>query len=237
MLKSKFIARIALLQSNYIPWKGYFHVIDSVDKFVLYDEVQYTKNDWRNRNRIKSATGVVQWLSIPVRVASLAQRICETDVACDVWKRKHWNSLRFSYAKAEGFSEFGPQIEEWYSKCPATALSEINRFFIEKVCQVLDIRTPILDSRDFCLEGDKQQRIISLCKALGADEYLSGPAARSYIDLKLFNDNGINVIWQDYSRYPSYPQCGDTFEHAVSILDVLFNVGSNARQFIKPVIE
>lgn len=202
------------------------------DRYVIYDEVQYTKNDWRNRNQIKDPSGKLHWLTIPVRAKSIAQTIDETAIASPQWTKKHWKTIFQNYSKAPYFKLFSATIEDLYKKCPTDSLSNANRFFLDALCGLMDIDTPILNSRDFDLQGDKQERIIDLCKKLNADTYLSGSAAKSYIDESKFRNEGIVVEWMDYSGYPEYSQAGE-FTHYVSVLDLLFNVGPDFRSYMK----
>ena len=223
---------IAILQSNYIPWKGYFDVIKSVDAFVIYDEVQYTKNDWRNRNMIKTATGPA-WMTIPVRQLSLSQKIFETEVSQTNWNVKHWNTIKTNYSKAGSYGEYGPVFEKIYKEIATPNLSEINLTFIKAINSVLNINTEIVDSRDLKLEGDKNERLIDAIKKLNGDRYLSGPAAQSYLDVARFHEEGIQVDWIDYSGYQEYDQLYPPFVHGVSALDLIFNMGAEAPDYLK----
>lgn len=223
--------KVAILQSNYIPWKGYFDIIAKSDIFVIYDEVQYTKNDWRNRNLIKTKEGL-HWLSIPIRQEHLDQKIFETNVSFSGWSKKHKNSLQINYGKALYFKEYKDTFFEIYDNA-STNLSEINKAFIQKICEILEIKTKIIDSRELNLEGDKVERLIDACKKLNATKYLSGPAAKNYMNEVLFNENNIEIEWMDYADYKEYNQLYPPFEHGVSILDLIFNEGPNARSFLK----
>ncbi|MCF8256658.1 MAG: WbqC family protein [Flavobacteriales bacterium] len=217
--------KIAILQSNYIPWKGYFDMIDQVDVFVIYDEVQYTKNDWRNRNIIKTPKGT-EWLTIAVRQESLSQRICDTKVTLSNWNVKHLRSLQTNYGKAPFFKQYFEEISEAYLSITSPYLSEINVSLIKKMNTILGIGTTIIDSRELALEGGKTERLVDAVLKLGGNCYLSGPAGQAYIDVALFNDKGIEVEWMDYSNYAEYPQLHPPFVHGVSILDLLFNAGA-----------
>jgi len=221
-------------QSNYIPWKGYFDMIASVDVFVVYDEVQYTKNDWRNRNLIKTKNGL-QWLTIAVKQESLGQAICDTKVFKTNWRKKHLGTLQANYGKAQYYSDFKERIFKIY-ELESTSLSEINLEFIKEICAILEIDTKIIDSRSLNLTGDKQEKLVQACKQLKADIYLSGPAAKSYIDEDFFASNQIKVKWMDYSNYKTYNQLYPPFEHRVSILDLIFNEGANAKKYLKSYI-
>lgn len=229
------LKKIAILQSNYIPWKGYFDMIANVDVFVIYDEVQYTKNDWRNRNIIKTKNGL-QWLTIAVRQESLSQTICSTEVFKSNWKAKHINTLLANYAKAPYFKNYKERIFKVYEQT-TEKLSEINLDFIKEICEILEINTKIIDSRSLNLKGDKQERLVQACKQLNADTYISGPAAKSYIDERLFENHQIKVEWMDYNNYKTYNQMHPPFEHGVSILDLIFNEGPNAKKYLKSYIE
>lgn len=224
--------RVAILQSNYIPWKGYFDIIGSVDEFVLYDDMQYTKNDWRNRNKIKTQNGL-QWLTIPVKQESLAQKINETVITQPNWNVQHWKSLAQNYAKAPYFKAYKEQFESLYMNATQTHISEINRHFIDAINAILGIKTVIRDSREFVLADGKSERLLALCQELGATTYLSGPAASDYLDESIFKEAGIHVEWMDYSGYKEYHQLFPPFEHGVSVLDLIFNEGENAKNFIK----
>lgn len=224
---------IAITQSNYIPWKGYFDVIHSVDELVLYDDVQFTKGDWRNRNRIKTQGGL-QWLTVPVEVkGKYTQKINETRISDPRWARKHWEAIRHSYSKAGFFKDYRELFEELYLTCQEEFLSRINLRFLEAINRVLDIKTPIRWSSDFHLAEGKNERLISICREAGAAKYISGPAAKEYLDESAFRQEGIEVEWMDYSGYPEYRQLFPPFEHGVTILDLIFNEGPDAKTFMK----
>ena len=222
---------VSILQSNYIPWKGYFDIIAKSDIFVIYDEVQYTRRDWRNRNLIKTDKGL-KWLTIPVVQYDFHQKIYETQISDENWKKNHKGTIQSNYAKAPFFKDYKEDFFSIYENS-LTSLSEINRAFIEVICSILKIETKIIDSRTLNLVGDKQERLIHACKALCATTYLSGPAAKSYIEEDSFNQHSIQIEWMDYSNYKEYHQLYPPFEHGVSILDLIFNEGPNARQFLK----
>ncbi len=224
--------KVAILQSNYIPWKGYFDLINMVDEFVIYDDVQYTKNDWRNRNKIKTSSGV-QWLTIPVRQETLSQRICDTKISQNNWGVKHWNTLKTNYAKSKYFNFFSPVFEKLYKDTRSEWLTEVNCAFILTINKILEIGTTISMSSDYKLSGDKVERLVGLCKQARATEYISGPSAKKYIHEDIFKDAGIKLTWMDYSNYSEYSQLYSPFEHGVTILDLLFNCGSSATQYMK----
>lgn len=222
---------VVVLQSNYIPWKGYFDLIHDADIFVFYDDVQYTKNDWRNRNKLKSANGA-DWLTIPV--GSCADRlICEVKIPNASWQIKHWKTIEQNYAKSPYFSLYKDILEDVYTRRQWRNLSELNQFLIRTIAMdILEIRTVFQSSSDFALIGKKMDRLLDLVIKLEGDRYLSGPAARQYIEPDRFFEANIQLDWKDYNGYPEYPQRFPPFEHGVSILDLLFNVGPDAGWYI-----
>ena len=226
--------RVAIVQSCYIPWKGYFDLINQVDHFLLYDDAEYSKNTWRNRNRVKTATGA-QWLTIPVTYSGRSrQRIDEVQVSDERWSHRHWKTIHQSYGRAPYFDSLAADLEDLYLGTTETRLSAINRMFIDHICLLLGITTTIswtsaLHTRATTASG----RVVQLCEAVGADVYLSGPSARAYLDLEEFERAGIEVDWMDYDGYPTYPQLYPPFDHAVTTLDLLFNVGSEAPRYLK----
>lgn len=224
--------KIAILQSNYIPWKGYFDLINMVDEFVFYDEVQYTKNDWRNRNKIKTSQGI-QWLTIPIRQETLGQKIKDTKISDKKWNIKHWRTLSQNYSKSKCFKEYKDIFEELYLKCNEEYLSQINYKFITTINEILGIRTKLRYSSEFELIGGQTEKLLNICKECKANSYLSGPAAKDYFDEELAKKENIQVEWMNYSGYQEYNQLFPPFEHGVTILDLIFNEGSNATKFMK----
>jgi hypothetical protein len=225
--------RVAIVQSNYIPWKGYFDMIGLADEFILFDDVQYTKRDWRNRNRIKTAQGT-KWLTIPVHVKGrYEQLINEVEVSDASWPETHWKTLRMAYAQAPYFGEFRERYEDLYLGMRKTRLSAINRSFLEAICADLRIEPNLTWSSDYPGVGAKTERLLSICIAAGADRYLAGPRSRDYLDESLFTGAGIEVEWMGYSGYPEYPQVHPPFEHRVTVLDLLFHTGADAHRFLK----
>jgi hypothetical protein len=223
-----------MTQSNYIPWRGYFDMIDRADAVVLYDDAQYTRRDWRNRNRIKTEQGT-KWLTIPVKVkGKYEQSIYDTEIA-DRWAQSHWSSIQQAYRDAPFFES----EKELFSHLFVVAdhvhgLSKINRLFLEGICDRLGITTPILDSSSYHLQGSKSERLLNVCRELGASSYISGPAAREYLDTDLFAAAGIEVEWMSF-QYAEYPQLHGDFEAAVSVIDLLFNAGPAAPDLIRPL--
>jgi hypothetical protein len=224
--------RVAIVQSSYIPWKGYFDLIRSVDAFLLLDNVQFTRRDWRNRNRIKTRQGLA-WLSIPVHTRGLyTQLIQDTTTSDPDWGRRHWQTIRANYAKAPYFDHYAGRFADLYERS-FTRLSEINHAFIAAICESLGITTPMAWSSAFETRNTPSERLIDLCLAVGGTDYLSGPSARDYLDVAAFEAAGIAVQFADYSGYPEYAQPHGPFEHHVSALDLLFCTGPRALDFMK----
>jgi hypothetical protein len=224
--------KAAILQSNYIPWKGYFDLMHQADVFVIYDEVQYTKNDWRNRNKIKTPQGL-QWLTIPVTHKSLQQKILETEVHGFDWQRKHWQALCINYSKSAFFKQYAPVFENFYTTNTEHSLSRINCSFIQIINGILGIQTRLIWSNELDLVEGKTEKLADICMQTGADEYISGPSAKDYLETGIFEKKGIKITWMDYSGYPVYRQLYPPFEHTVSVLDLIFNEGENACKFLK----
>lgn len=223
--------KIAISQSNYIPWKGYFDMISLVDEFVIYDEVQYTKRDWRNRNRIKTPQGI-KWLSIPVTTDRF-DAINEVEIADPDWNAKHWKTMRHIYSQAPYFDYYANNFEQLYQNANQQFLSEINHHFLKGINKLLGIKTPLSQSTEYSSRGDRSGRLLSICRQAGADIYVSGPAAKVYLDVELFERAGIAVEWMNYDGYPEYPQLYGDFVHAVSVVDLLFNTGPKATEYMK----
>ena len=225
--------RIAVLQSNFIPWKGYFDLIAHVDCFILYDDMQYTRRDWRNRNKIKTSKGT-EWVTIPVSVkGKYFQPINQTVVSDPQWGNKIWKTIQFNYSNAPYFEVLATILQDSFIDPKSSYLSEINQTLITKVNAYLGINTEIRDSREFDLRGDKSERLLNLVLDAGGDSYVSGPAAKKYLDSDLFIHRGVEVEWFDYSGYECYPQLWGEFIHEVTILDLLFNCGPDSRYYLK----
>jgi hypothetical protein len=223
---------VAILQSNYIPWKGYFDLITLVDEFILFDDMQYTRRDWRNRNKIKTPNGLM-WLTIPVKVkGKYHQKICETAVSDLQWNEKHWKMIRYNYSNHPFFDEYKDLFEELYLGCEENLLSQINFRFLTAICKILGIDTKLSWSMDYQIVDGKTERLIDLCQQAGATAYLSGPAAKGYIDESLFESAEIELEYMDYSGYPEYSQLYPPFEHGVSIIDLIFNEGPNTPKYM-----
>jgi hypothetical protein len=223
--------KVAIIQSNYIPWKGYFDIINYVDVFVFLDNVQYTTRDWRNRNKIKTVNGT-KWLTVP---NNGTQNMLIKDVQVDNtqnWQKKHYSTLLTSYKKCPFFQDYAYLIEDIYIEKTWTSLSELNQYFTQQISKCLNIDTILLSSNDFSFDGGKNERLIHIINKVGGDYYVTGSAAKSYIENELFEKEGIRLEYFEYPTYPTYNQPFGDFDHYVSILDLLFCTGKDAPGFI-----
>jgi len=229
MLSDEFT--VVVLQSNYIPWKGYFDLVHDADLFFFYDDLQFTKNDWRNRNKIKTAQGA-KWISIPVGI-SAKRLICEVALVDSHWQRSHWDALYQQYKASRFFKLYRSFFEDIYLGKQWKNLSELNQHLIRSISiEMLGMTTVFRDSREFQLHGQKLDRLVDLVSQSKATRYISGPAAKGYIEPERFAELGVELVWKDYSNYPEYQQAHPPFEHGVTILDLLFNVGPEAAWYI-----
>lgn len=224
--------KLVVLQPSYLPWLGFFDQYDWSDTFVLYDDVQYDKNGWRNRNRILTANGPA-WLTVPVRVTG--QNFPPIlDVAIDNtkdWRRKHKLSLEQAYRKAPFFSMVQPALaavldQEWEN------LLELDIAMLRALVGLLGMEWKVLRSSELGVPGQRTDRLIGLCRKLGATEYLTGDAARSYLDESAFRDLGVQVHWHGYV-HPEYRQRTGDFVPYMSVVDLLFHHGPESRGILR----
>ena len=218
--------KVGVIQSNFLPWRGYFDFIRETDLFIIHDDLQYTKGDWRNRNRIKTPRGV-GWITVPVHYRHTIQSIEETSIDYSVpWVHKMLNRIRESYRSAPCFEPYFSELADLLNQ-PASSISDLNLRLIHWVCQKLDINTPIKMSREYNPQGTKTERLIGILQHVKATTYLSGPAAKAYLLPELFKQAGIQLEYKQY-EYPEYDQLYPTFESKVSVLDLLFMKGKDA---------
>lgn len=223
--------KVAVLQSNYIPWKGYFDIIHDVDLFIFHDDLQYTKNDWRNRNKIMTVDGL-KWLTIPVGTDE-HRLICEVKIPNRECLKKHYQILKMAYGKCPYFGLYDDFLRFVYLEKEWIYLYELNRYMIQTIAKdFLGIHTEFADSREFSCSGVKHEKLLTMLKSAKAEMYVSGPAAKDYILEEEYKKNGIELVWKDYSGYPVYPTIYPNFVHEVSILDLLFHTGKEAREYI-----
>ena len=228
-LRPPIMTTCAILQSNYIPWKGYFELIEKSDIFVFHDDLQYTKRDWRNRNRILTPSGPV-WLSIPVGSSekrTIDQVLLPSDSS---WRNEHVSKIRQYYSRTEFFQVLETLLFPIITDSQITNLSSLNRKIIMKICEYLEIGADFVDVRDLGVSGDRVEKLIQICTKLGSDKYLSGPAAKSYINDE-FDSTEITIEWMEYGPYPEYNQFTAEFYNEVSIIDLIANTGPEASQY------
>lgn len=219
--------RVAVLQSSYIPWKGYFDIMHDVDTFIFYDDVQFTYQDWRSRNRI-IVNGDAHWLTIPTG-SSIDRLIHEVAIPDARWQKKHWRTISQAYAKAPFFRDYRDVFENIYLGREWPNLSELNQHVTTAIARdMLGVESELRDSREYGAEGQKLDRLLDLLVKADATTYVSGPSASSYIDPERFVEAGIELVYKDYRGYPEYRQNHAPFRHDVSILDLLFQTGPDA---------
>lgn len=223
--------RVAAIQSSFIPWRGYFDFIDSVDHFVFLDDVQYTTRDWRNRNKIKTPKGV-EWLSVPVLHKQRSQLIIETEIDYSVpWRKKHMGTWSANYRAAPYFDVIMEILSDSCANEEFT-ISQLNIKLIGRICDYLNISTPMMLSTELALRGSKTERLIDLLKKLNATTYLSGPSADAYLDKEAFRRHGIRLEYKTYD-YAPYPQLWGEFVGEVTVLDLIANCGPRSGEFLR----
>jgi hypothetical protein len=225
---------VVILQPSYIPWRGYFHQISKADLFIFYDDVQYDKHGWRNRNQIKTVQGK-QWITIPVHSAGVTQGIPIKDVKIDwskPWAENHWKALTFAYAKAPCFRQYASLLEPFYQRHDEL-LADFTIDLTIALARELGIsHTKFMRSSEIPgIDGQKTDRLIQILAKVGTTHYISGPSARDYIEQDKFEAAGITLEYMVYD-YPEYPQLYPPFDSQVSILDLLFMTGSDSFKFI-----
>jgi hypothetical protein len=224
--------RVAVvLQPSYIPWLGYFAQVHRADVFVVYDDVQFDKHGWRNRNRVKTAQGT-QWLTVPVLTHGQHQ---PTNATIEIdnkvpWRKKHLSTLRQSYARAPFFKSYAAHFEDVYQREWAR-LIDLNLALFGLVLQILGLERPILRASELDVSGDPVERLIGICRRIGANWFYEGAAGRDYIDDSRFVEAGITIEYQDY-RHPVYPQQHGEFVPYLSVVDLLFNCGPKSLEIL-----
>lgn len=223
--------KVAILQSNYIPWKGVFDMINQVDVFVFFEDVDFTKRDWRTRNKIKTPNGDI-WLTVPVKKAPRGTKIFEIEISQENdWQEKHYQTISQYYKKAPYFKEYKWILDKLYKEIKWNNLSEFNIYTTKLLSEILGIKTEFVNSKDLETNGMKDDKLIEICKKVGGNFYLSGPAAKDYIENEKFKKEGIGLAYITYD-YPEYEQLTGEFNHYLSVLDVMFNCGEKAKDYI-----
>ncbi|MBI5187186.1 MAG: WbqC family protein [Nitrospinae bacterium] len=222
---------VAIHQPQFMPWLGYLNKIHSCDVFVFLDNVQYKKNEWQNRNRIKTADGP-QWLTVP-NCYKFPQRINEVTVNNrENWRRKHLQALITNYSKAPYFKDAMPVFQEFYSR-EWEFLADVNMDSVNLMLDFFKIEQELLKASDMELRDAPNERLVDICKIVGADTYLAGKDGEKYMDLEIFRKEGIKVVFQQFSP-PEYPQLFGEFVPCLSAIDLAFNCGGEGRKlFVK----
>lgn len=224
--------RICIIQSCYIPWRGFFDLIGRCDEYVIYDSAQYAKQHWHNRNRIKTANGL-EWLTIPVVTKGRFKQPIEQVEIEKPWADKHWRALELAYGRAAFFEQFAPVVKGWYARADNEArLTDVNAIFLRGIAELLGLKTRFVSDKAYPATGVRTERLLAIASAAGADRYLSGPSARGYFDEPMFTAAGITPEWMSYEGYPEYQQLHGGFEPAVTALDLLFNTGAEASRYL-----
>lgn len=216
---------VSIHQPQFFPWLGYFEKIASSDVFVLLDDVQFKKNEWQNRNRIKTAGGP-QWLTVPVQY-HFPEKIMEVKINNQVdWKKKHLHALEYNYSKAEYFNSVNPVISAIYDN-NWDGISDLNTITIQKSMEILKINTPLIKSSELNMPGSSTERLVNICKHFKASSYIAGQGGKDYLDESLFIKENIKVVYQDF-KHPVYKQCFGDFLSHMSIIDLLCNCGPDS---------
>lgn len=227
---------VVILQPSYIPWRGYFDQIRRADLFIFYDDVQYDKHGWRNRNQIKTAQGK-QWLTIPVHSAGATEGLLIKDVKVDwskPWANHHWKALTFAYSKTPYFRRYAPLLEPFFARRDPLLADFTIALTIALAREIGISQTRFMRSSELPdIHGEKTDRLIQILTRIGARHYISGPSARNYIEAEKFEQAGITLEYMNY-HYPEYEQLYPPYDPYVSILDLLFMVGEQALSYIAP---
>ena len=222
---------IGIIQPNYIPWRGYFDFINDVDVFVFLDDVQYTRQDWRNRNRVRTRGGQSIWLTVPV-LGGINQLIKDARIDTSKnWYEGHLATLTQSYGKAPYFSDYIGRLGSIFFR-GYELLSQLTIDLTTEIAGWLGIQTQFIVASDLGMTGVKDEKLIQIVRKLGGNSYLSGPAAKAYLQPHLWTGAGVQLRFKSYPDYPAYPQIAEPFEPAVSILDLMFMVGPRAPEYI-----
>ncbi len=221
---------IAIHQPQYLPWLGYLDKIDKADVFVILDNVQFKKNEWQNRNRIKTSQGC-QWITVPV-LYRFQEKISEVRVNNrENWGRKHLQALITNYSKSPYFENYKSFFEDIFNR-NWDRLVDINIEIIKFLITALDLKTRLVIASDLKLREEPTERLIDICKTLGSNKYLAGQDGNKYMNLELFKKEGIEVIFQDF-KHPVYNQLFGEFEPYMSVIDLLFNCGDDSLEILR----
>lgn len=223
---------VSINQPAYLPWLGYFDRIAKSDVHVVLDSAQFEKNSVTNRNKLRTKEGWC-WVTVPLRTSGRFGnlKISDAEIAEDgAWRRRHLNTISFNYGKAPYIAEHLPFAEDVYTRS-WTHVWDLIRETTGYLTQVLSIDTPLLLASELGIEERKSELILAICRRLEATTYLSGPFGRDYLDLRAFDEAGVEVQFHDY-KHPRYPQVQGGFEPFMSTLDLILNCGPASRDII-----
>lgn len=221
-----------ILQPSYIPWRGYFHQIQKADFFVFYDDVQYDRRGWRNRNQIKTPWGP-QWLTVPVKnKGNYHSAIQEIEIDWErPWTRKHELTIHQAYQRAPYYNQWAHFLKDIYCQTP-THLAPFTMDLTVELARRLGIsHTSFLRSSELSVPGYRTERLVALVRHLGCDKYVTGPSAKAYLEEYRFAEAGITLEYMAY-EYQEYPQLYPPFVPNVSVLDLLLMTGPEASKYI-----
>jgi hypothetical protein len=223
---------VSINQPAYLPWLGYFERIAASDLHIVLDHVQYEKNSYTNRNKVRTKEGWC-WLTVPLKTKGKFGDLAINKVEIDngsKWADKHWKTIQSNYTRAPFFSDHKLFFEEVYS-CEWLFLSELLREITTYLLSAFEIKTPIVFSSEMKSAGVKDELVINLCREVGATCYISGALGRQYLREEIFSENAIKVIYQDY-KHPSYAQAFPGFEPFMAAVDLLFDSGPASRKIL-----
>jgi hypothetical protein len=221
---------VTIHQPEYLPWLGFFHKMAHCDVYVILDSVQFTKNNFQNRNRLTDQSGAVFWSTVPIRMGGhIGKRIADMNIDnTQPWQRKTWARIMGAYSRHSYFSVFAPYLEPIFTREYAR-LVDLNIDLIEFFRQQLTISIPMVRSSTMEVEGSRSELLLSICKKLGATTYLSGPSGRDYLDTTLFSNSGVAIDYHAF-KHPTYS--APFFHPYLSALDLLFNHGPKSREIL-----
>lgn len=224
---------VSVHQPHYLPWLGYLDKIDQSDVFVILDNVQFKKREFQNRNRIKTPGGDL-WLTVPVVTrGKYEQKTSEVEIDnTTTWREKHLKSLNMNYGKAPYYKEVMSKIEKFYVDTPYDKLMDLSADMLKLFMELMGISTPIKYESEFNIPGVRSERIVNICKALGADVYLSGSGAKAYLDEELFEKESLGLEYQHY-KHPEYSQLHGDFIPYMAAVDLIFNHGTDSYEIMK----
>ena len=222
---------LTIHQPAYLPWPGYFHRLMLADTFVFFDNTQFEKNSFINRNKIKNPRGA-PWLTVPVSLKGhLEKEIREIEISGQAWRKDHWQAIELNYKKAKYWNKYSEKLKKFYEK-PYSNIAEACFAQLKMFAEMLGVETKIIGASELKkFDSKKDDLVLDICKELSADLYISGSQGKGYLDLEKFKTQGVKVYFQDY-QHPAYQQLWGEFLPNLSIIDLLFNEGPKSKEII-----